>query len=301
MTRHLANIVLIGWLLTATVAVASEDDEIVVGPIATNPENQLQHLGFPNFDQILFQDGGNAKQSETRMQNRIELQLAEIDRVCKLSEPQKQKLRLAANGDRQRLLSEAAIMRLKFEKLMKGQKGNDPNAFNEVWQQMHEELQPLQMRMMRGLTSDPKSFFMKVLPKTLTAEQQQAYEAVTLERHRFRYEASVAASLHQLDDVVVINEKQREAISKVLLAMPPPKQSGQYNVYVIWMRLGMVPEEKLEPLFEAEKWKTLKAHLGQFKNFRQAWIDAGIIEAEDFAGLTIEAPASDDPAAKEKP
>lgn len=292
MTRHLAHnlALLIGWLLAATAAVssgtaASEDDEIVVGPIAANAETQLQQFGFPNFDQLLFQDGGNAKQSETRMQNRIELQLAEIDRVCQLSEPQKQKLQLAARGDRQRLLSEAAMLRLKFEKLMKGQKGNDPNAFNEVWQQMHEELQPLQMRMARGLTFDPKSLFMKVLPKTLTAEQQKAYDAVASERLRFRYEASVASSLHQLDDVVVINEKQREGLTTVLLAMPPPKQSGQYNVYVIWMRLGMVPEEKLKPLFNADQWKTLKAHLDQFKNIRQGWIDAGIIDAEDFDGL----------------
>jgi hypothetical protein len=213
------------------------------------------------------------------------LQLAEIDRVCKLSESQKQKLQLAARGDLQRLLSEAAIFRLKYDKLMKGQKGNDPNAFNEVWQQMHEELQPLQMRMMRGLTSDPKSLFMKVLPKTLTAEQQQAYDVVALERLRFRYEASVAASLHQLDDVVVINEEQRAALAKVLLAMPPPRLSGQYYTYVIWMRLGLAPQEKLEPLFEAAQWKTLKAHFDQFKNFRQAWIDAGIIDAADFDGL----------------
>lgn len=276
---------LIVWLFASTVVLAAEDDEIVVGPLAANPLLEVQRFGFPNFDQMLFQEDGDHTRGDERIKNRIELQLAEVDRVCQLTAAQKQKLELAVRGDKQRFFSDAAMAKLKYDRLMKEHKDNDPNAFNEVWQQMHEEMQPLQTRMMRGLTSDPKSLFMKVLPKTLTAEQQQAYQVVTAERLRFRYEASVAASLHQLDDVVVVTEKQRESLAQLLLAMPPPRQSGQYTVYVIWMRLGMVSPEKLEPQFDPAQWKKLKAHLDQFKNFKQAWIDAGVVDAEDFEGI----------------
>jgi len=273
---------LLGCLL-ATAGFAAEDDEVVVGPITPNSQEQFQRFGMPNFDQMLYQNDGNPTLAEQRMRTRVELQLAELDRVCQLSEAQKKKLQLAVRGDIRRFLSEAAVLRNKFDKLMKDQKANDPNAFNAVWQQMWQDMQPLQLRMARGLTSAPTSLLMKVVPQTLTTEQQRQYQAVASERERFRYEASIAVSLHQLEEVVALTETQREELTKLLLALPAPRRTGQYDIYVILIRLSAFPPEKLEPLFGADQWKSFSAHLAQYRNLRKSWVEAGILDEEDFA------------------
>jgi hypothetical protein len=235
-----------------------------------------------NFDQMLFQNDGNPTVGEQRMRNRAELQLAEVDRVCQLSDAQKQKLDLAVRGDMQRFLSDAALLRLKFDKLMKDQKGKDINGFNEVWQQMWQDLQPLHVRLNAGLTAAPTSLLMKVLPKTLTPEQQRAYDEVTGERRRFRYEASIGVALHELEEVVALSDSQREELTKLLLAMPTPRQFGPYEMYVVLIRMTALPSEKLEPLFDASQWKSLKKHLDQYRGVRQSWVQAGILDPEDF-------------------
>jgi hypothetical protein len=111
---------------------AAEDDEVVVGPITPNPQEQFQQFGMPNFDQMLFQNDGNPTLGEQRMRARTELQLAELDQVCQLNDAQKQKLQLAVRGDMQRFMSDVAALRQRYEKLMKDQQANDPNAFNVV-------------------------------------------------------------------------------------------------------------------------------------------------------------------------
>ena len=69
--------------------------------------------------------------------------------------------------------------------------------------------------------------------------------------------------------------------------MPVPKGT-QYLTYLILIRLGSVPPEKIRPLFTDEQWKALNPHLDQYRSLRKSWVDAGVIEAEDI-------PESDSP------
>ena len=283
-TGQQASWLLMSLLLAATVANAAEDDEVVVGPIVNNPQLQDVEFGQVNFDEQLFESEGDSAKAIERLRNRTELQLAEIDRTCQLSAAQRQKLQFAASGDRLRFLGDVEVLRGKFNKMMKEQKqnANDPNAFNEAFQQMWQEMQPLQMRIARGLTADQKSLFSKVLATTLTSEQRAAYQAVIDERRRFRQQAIVASTLRQLEDSVLLTEKQHEELTKLMLALPPPKQTGHYDQYVVLIRLSFLPPEELEPLFEAKQWKSLKLHLDQYRQYKQPWLDAGILDPEDF-------------------
>jgi hypothetical protein len=290
----------------AAACLAAEDDEVVVGPLTLDPQEQFQRFGQMNFDQMLYQNDGNATVGEQRLRARVDLQLAEIDRVCQLSDAQKAKLQLAIRGDLQRFFSEAALLRIKFDKLMK-EKGNDANGFNnEVWQQMWQDIQPLQMRMMRGLTEAQSSLLKKVLRKTLTSEQLREYDALIAERMRFRYEASIAVTLHNLEEVVALSGGQREALTRLLLEMTPPRQSGQYDMYLVLFRLGALPTEKLEPLFAPAQWKSLKAHIDQYRGVQVSWVEAGIIEQEDVVETWVGAGVLDrqdvtDPPAQPEP
>ena len=40
--------------LVATAGFTAEDDEVVVGPITVNPQDQIQRFGMANFDQMLL-------------------------------------------------------------------------------------------------------------------------------------------------------------------------------------------------------------------------------------------------------
>ncbi len=270
-------------LISAVGVCLAEDDVVVDGPILPNmQQQQMMRIGVGNFDQMLFQNDGNATNREEQVLTRIELQIAEVDKVCQLSDEQKQKLQLAARGDLQRLLSEAAPLRLKFNKLVKDGMLEGPNAMEE-YQRLHQELQPLQLRFNRGLTDGPTSLFMKVLPRTLTAEQQAKYDVVTTERRRFRYQAIIAVCLVNLEDIVFLSESQRDTITTLLLAMPPPRHMGQYDTYVIFARIGAIPTEKLEPLFSPRQWRALTAQLNQYRLTANSLFVSGLLEAEDLA------------------
>ena len=268
----------------AASAVAVEDDMVVEGPIIANPQEQMvRQFGVQNFDQMLFQNDGNATKGEQRMRVRTELKFAELDQVCQLNEEQKRKLQLASCGDLQRFRAQADALRLKFEKLVKEQKQNDAEAFNQAYQQMWQEIQPLQMRMNTGLSEGGESMLAKVLSQTLTIEQKEKYAVVTTERQRFRYETNIAVCLHNLEDVVFLSESQREEITKLLLVMPPPRQTGQYESYAVQCRMSMIPVERLEPIFKPDQWRKFKPQYEQYRNIRQSWVQAGLLDAEDFA------------------
>ena len=254
-------------------AFAADDDEIVEGPIALENQLPIQQFGPNDFDQWVFQPSGNAKQAQQRMEAQVELQLAELDLACKLTEEQRQTLELAARGDLQRFRDEVEVARKKFNAAK-----NNPNGMNQIWQ----DIQPLQLRLTRGLTG-PGSLLAKVIPTTLTPEQTIQYDAVTGERQRFRYRASVGVALHMLESGVPLKHEQRQAIEKLLLALPPPRVVGTYEHYLVMYRLSLLGPEKVQPLLDARQWTAMKRQVDQYRGMRQMLIQQGLLTREEIA------------------
>lgn len=270
---------------------AVEDDMVVDGPIVANGTMEVAQFGMGNFDQMLYQNDRGKAAAEERIRARVELQLAEIEQACQLSEAQKQKLQLAVRGELQRLSAVIGLLRAKYEKLAKNPNGQvvDPfGGMNEAMQSIWQEIQALQLRMNSGLTDRADSLFMKVVSQTLTAEQRAKYDVIRTERQQFRYEANIAVSLHNLEDVVYFSEAQREAITKLLLAMPAPRQTGQYEMQIILIRIGMIPAEKLQPLFSPVQWRKLDARREQYRQNRQAYLQSGLLDPEDVTEPTVQ-------------
>ena len=167
---------LFAFFLLPISAVAAPDD-VEVAPV---PPNQIINRGFVmddnQFDANVFQPSGNAKQARTQIETRLKLQMDELHRACALDDTQKQKLKLAGTSDIKRFFEEVDVVRKKFK-----DSKHDQNAWQNIWQ----ELQPLQMKMQRGLFND-SSFFAKTIRKSLTPDQLAKYDEVTKERRRFR-------------------------------------------------------------------------------------------------------------------
>ena len=92
----------VGWislllLLSVGLQAAPDDGE------AVKLNEQVVNNGFEmneaNFDQWVFQNNGKAKQAREKINVRLKLQLDELNRICQLTDTQKQKLTLAASSD----------------------------------------------------------------------------------------------------------------------------------------------------------------------------------------------------------
>ncbi|MBI2823780.1 MAG: hypothetical protein HYX69_03700 [Planctomycetia bacterium] len=261
---------LVVLLLGPAIAAAAPDDE------EPPPDAAAVDIGFAiddsNFDQWLFQGAGNAQTAQDRIKARLKLQIDELDRVCGLTDDQKQKLSLAANGDIKRFFEEVEQTRQKFMVAK-----NDRMAFNNIWQ----EIQPLQMKQAKGLFGET-SFFGKTLRKTLNSEQDAKYQGVQEERRRFRYRASIEAALTTLDNAVALRSDQRKALFDVVLAnTSPPHVFGQYDYYVIMYQLAKVPQDKVKPIFDDRQWQSIQQQLNQYKQMKQFFVQNGILP-EDF-------------------
>jgi hypothetical protein len=264
-----AAIVLALLACSARICLAAPDDE---EPPAEAPGvNQVFAINETNFDQWVFQSNGNAETARERIKSRLALQVAELERICDLSDAQKEKLSLAARGDVRRFFGQVEEVRAKFMKAR-----NDQNAFGQIWQ----EIQPLQSKQAVGLFGD-RSLFAKTLRNTLTAEQWEKYRTVLEERHRFRYRATIEVAIASLESSVALRREQRETLGHLLLDRTnPPLVFGRSDYWFVMHRLAGLKEIELKPLFDEQQWNKLRPQLLQ-ANYRQMLIQNGVIATDD--------------------
>src|SRR4051794_19671773 len=106
--------VLVALSMCASAAAAGDDDdELVVDPQQL-ANQQLWVLTPEQFDQWVFNGIGNYDQAMKQLETQINMRIEAINRVCKLSDAQKQKLRVAAASDIKRFRDKYDEMKLKL-------------------------------------------------------------------------------------------------------------------------------------------------------------------------------------------
>jgi len=231
---------------------------VVVGLLlaAPSPVDAQFEIAAEQFDQWVFQGHTQPSQVLAQLNSQLELQIEAVHAACNLREDQKQKLRLAGSGDIKRFLDDVDRVRQKFNAVRR-----DQEAFNQIWQ----DIQPLQMRFQSGLFDD-QSLVHKVVRGVLNGEQRAAYEEVEQQRRRFQYEAKVALIVSLLESSLALRGEQRERLSQLILEeTDPPKAYGQYAYYVILYQASRIPAGKLQPLFDDAQWQILQNHFQQVR------------------------------------
>lgn len=266
------------WNLVLTLSIAvfgagwvfATEDDIEPPPPAEMQGNGGFMVDESNFDQWVFQGAGNAKAGRARLVAMGTLKLNELVRVCDLTEAQHKKLKLAAHGDFKRFCEQVEVVRKKFLEIR-----NDQNAFNQIWQ----EIGPLQLKQQAGLYGE-SSFFAKTLRRTLNEEQQAKYRAVTDDRRRFRYRASVELAMISLSNTVPLRHDQHEALVKLLIEQTQPLLTfGQYDEQAILYGLSMLPAAKVRALLDDRQWKLLQPQLTQARGMEGFLAQSGVIVA----------------------
>jgi hypothetical protein len=275
-----------GWNLVLTLSIAfvgagmvsATEDDFEPPPPAEMQVNGRFMVEESNFDQWVFQGTGNATAGRARLVAMGTLKLNELIRVCDLTEAQQKKLKLAIHGDLTRFFEEVEVVRKKFLAVR-----NDQNAFNQIWQ----EINPLQTRQQAGLFGE-SSLFAKAVRRTLNEEQQAKYRAVTDERRRFRYRASVELTLISLSNTAALRHDQHDALAALLIEQTEPLlKFGQYDEQAVLFRLATLPSAKVRAILDDRQWKLIQPQLNQSRAMGGFLAQNGIIVAPKDAATGI--------------
>jgi len=225
-----------------------------------------------NFDQWLFNNNRNADGARAQFNAQLKLKIESVASICGASPVQKQKLQLAGRGDIVRFFEQVEVSRKKFQSLK-----HDQNRINEVF----NDIRPLQARIALGLFG-PGSLFDKTLRTTLNEKQAGDWDVAERARRQFQYQAKVELIISMIDDVVVLDVEQRNQLQKLILdETKPPRQSGQYDYYVVMFQLSRVPEEKFKKLLRPAQLRALNKQLNQVRGIEHFLLQQGLVDPDD--------------------
>ena len=202
-----------------------------------------------------------------KLNSQLKSTIADIDRICQLTGPQKQKLEMIGERDQANLVNRIIDAR-------RGQIVHLEIGFDQ---------KPLPDR--AGLCSN--SFFTKSLPSTLSENQIRKLR----EFRRVQLSDCTAATIKDLRKFVVVLISDEQAVRLIdlliefnLYTFPfdaeeiPPSLTERY---LILYQLSAQADEKVKPLFAAEQWQKLEPRLHKFRSFESQLKQRGLITAND--------------------
>lgn len=277
-------------LILAGLSGAQEDIAIEVDEAAAEAVAQPV-FADENFDQWLFNNNRNADGARTQFNSQLKLQIEGIGAICGITPVQKQKLLLAGRGDIVRFFEKVEESRKKFQTLK-----NDQNKINEIF----NDIRPLQTRMAMGLFGQG-SLFDKTLRTTLNSDQARDWGVAENSRRQFQYRAKIELIISMLDDVAVFDDRQRrELLTFILENTKPPRQTGQYDYYVVMYQLTKVPEEKFKEMLRPPQLRALNRQLNQVRGIEQFLQQQGLLEIDADAGKAVDDKAGNEKASDDK-
>ena len=246
------------------VVASAQDDEAFVAVV----QNQFE-IDEKQFDSFVFENLQTAAAARKRLDALLELRTNDVDRTCRLSEPQRRKLQLAGRGDIKNFFEQVEALRKKFMLVRK-----DQNKFNDLWQ----EIQPLQLTLKAGLHGD-ESLFFKTLRNALNPEQLSRYLQVDGQRRAYQYRAKVELVVAMLDNTLPLRDQQRQKLIALIVENTrPPRRFGNADFYVILWNTSQIPKDKLRPLFDDAEWKALSQQLDQARGMEHWLKQSGALD-----------------------
>lgn len=235
-----------------------------------------EEVGFvlddSTFDQWMNNGlGGGAQSPNDFLASQLEGELAAIERNCKLTEAQHERLMLAGQGDVARFMDR--VNALRDEVVGKSYDNNDINN-------IYMRIQPLAQELRQGVFTED-SLLRKLERNTLTKEQSEEVAAAKRERMAFLYAAKVRLQVVTLERAVPMTDEQRQAFVKLILAdTKPPLRFGEMDSYVTMYQISSLPEEKISAIFDKAQAAKIQEHLQQARGLGAHLRQQGLIAEE---------------------
>lgn len=230
-----------------------------------------QGIGNGQFDQMVFSQDGTAAAARKRLDLQLRTQLEELNRTCKLTDTQKQKLLLAGRGDIKRF----------FDLYDRAKEHTQViQADGQQFVFVRQEVTPLQRNLQAGLFHE-ESLLCKALPNTLTPEQFARYDGLVRERLAARHRANVETTVKLIERGVSLRDPERRELITLLIAeTKPARRTSPYGLYHILPQLDRIPEEKVTRILTPAQWTQAKQHLAQYRAMGEQLKAAGVLSDE---------------------
>jgi hypothetical protein len=273
------------WLAPAVTRAGPGDDDDLTKRRAQEVEKQqprvvVRRAGVArlrniasNVDRLVFGVDVAAAPRE-RLQVLLRERIEQVAQTTTVSEGQKQKLRLAGEGDIQHFLDRVEQLKTKAQ----SDEGLD-------WPKVRTETAPLRAAF-HGRAFGGDSLFAKTLKTMLTPEQITRFQHFDDERRQFQHRAGVHMTVLRLSTALGLSDEQWRRLEATLLKETRPSRiSGsvlpaRYFGIVYFQMRGISPE-KLQPIFEPWQWQILKIKIDQAGGFHDGGRANAIMLDED--------------------
>ncbi|MHC5538038.1 hypothetical protein ACYOEI_07370 [Singulisphaera rosea] len=199
----------------------------------------------------------------------LNVKIAEIDRSCRLSEKQREKLALAGRGDITRFLDELETVRQRIRSDM----GDQTQQFRNI-----ERFQVLRSRSRTGLFEEGSVFAKTLNGGLLQDEQTEAYAKDLRQKRYFHFKSRAEEVVWSMAEVLSLTDSQRGQFLQLLLKeTEPPVVFGPDDVSVVLCLVADLHESKLKPIFNDAQWKILRERLERAKRREPEFRRAGLL------------------------
>ena len=254
------------------------DDDDVVAPQIQQPQPMIV-LTPEQFDQRVFGTQNGYAVAMKQFESQVDLRIEAADRVCKLTDTQKYKLRLAGDADLKEFKDRCDGLKQKFQ--------NAQIPLNDA-NKIFADIQPLQQEWSTGLLGDT-SLFAKVFHHLLSADQFTQLKEEEKQRVQVRYRAKIKLAIATVENSIPLTEKQRTSFEDLLAnETKPPKISGRYDYYVIMVQASRLPEAKLKAIFDEAQMRALQQLFQQVGRIEQVLKQQGVLD-DDGGGAAAQA------------
>lgn len=251
---------------------------LLIGGVADIASAQREHITMQVFEQWIFQNSGGNDAIDKVVSEKIELEISRIDLQLHLSDDQKARLSLAAQGDMHRFMRDVDVARAKFTALHESD-----IADNQFTQKVWELTSPLQTRWQSEMYG-PTSMLQRVLTTTLTEEQKAASAAAAELAKRQKTDTAIAVSIAGISRVIAMTADQREALLTYMKqTVQPFEDQTQYKAMVMDYYLATIPDDWMSEHLREEQTTALRKRVtrwGGVERLKKMLVQRGLIDGK---------------------
>jgi hypothetical protein len=241
-----------------------EDAEIVdqhALPRARREAMQLLTFSLRDPEQV-------RKRLETRLKSRIN----QVDRACKLTPDQKNKLNVAGRGDIRRLFAQIDELKSKL--------ATDAEAVGRIVAQLTEYREVLTENDCFG----EGSLYAKVLNHTLTPAQVTVRERSEQEASLAQHRATIRWVLGSMEPWLQLSQEQRQKLESLLAAKTrAPRKFGAYDYYGLIFQASKLSDQEFKSIFNEAQWQKVERQIAEARRLEQTLRTGGFLPDDDVA------------------
>jgi hypothetical protein len=227
---------------------------------------------------ILAFGQGDSEQAHRRLETRLKSRIEQIDRSCKLTAEQRNKLNVAGRGDIRRFFARIGEFKAELARVVPGVEVGALRA--HLLQEVAEYRETVTETDCFG----EGSLFSKVLKSTLTPTQAALREKSARDASIAQHRATIRWAISSLETWLQLSPEQHEKLEGLLSARTrPPRKFGAYDYYGLMFQASKLSEKEFKSIFSDSQWQKVEQQLAEARRLEKALRVGGFLPEDDVA------------------